>query len=249
VKAVASAPTVEVVPMVEDADPSSDIARCYHEARLAVDAKNYEKAEREFILLHQNPAVKEPTRTWAGVEAVLAAFLDGRAPDACKDARETLAHARALPSNITELDDEWIAMLDPLEQFPPLAAPTKNVSSSSASRVIAAMLAGLKNWEQGMQEPAARCFTAVISVKLPQDEQWASIYQRLAADYLSDYQVFSGPLFTVMPADRTGCETLIRQLEAAIPTLKTRGRAKYNVRAWQLDLTRQTKLSNHSNPR
>lgn len=249
VKALASPPIAEVVPMPVDADHSSDIARCYHEARLAVEAKNYEKAEREFLLLYQNPAVKEPTRTWAGIEAVLAAFLDGRAPDACKDARETLTHARALPSNASELDDEWIAMLDPLEQFPPLAAPGKNFSTSIASRVIAAMLAGLKNWEQGMPEPAARCFSAATSEKLPQDDQWVAIYQTLAADYLSDYQVISGPLFTATPADKAGCEVLIRQLEAAIPTLKTRGRAKYNVRAWQLDLTRQSKLLNPANAR
>jgi hypothetical protein len=108
------------------------------------------------------------------------------------------------------------------------------------------MLAGLKNWEQGMPDQAAACFTAVVAIKLPPDDRWAGIYQKLAADYLSDYQILCGPLFTHQPADKAGCETAIRELEAALASLKTRGRARFNVRAWQLDLVRQASLTDAS---
>jgi tRNA A-37 threonylcarbamoyl transferase component Bud32/predicted RNA-binding Zn-ribbon protein involved in translation (DUF1610 family) len=238
-------PVVIVAPPVV-ADTSVEIAKSYREARAAVEAKDYEKATQEFILLHHNPAVQEPTRTWAGVEAVLATFLDGRASDARKQALDTVKHARYLPPETTPIGADLIATLEQLKQLPPLPTPT--ASGSGASPVIAAMLAGLKNWEQGMPDQAAPCFTAAISIKLPPDDPWVAIYQGLARDYLADYQILCGPLFTAKPADNPACETLIRELEAALPTLKTRGRAKFNVRAWQLDLTRQAKLAGAAKP-
>jgi len=245
-KTVATPPPVETVPPPVTADTSADIMKNYREARAAVEAKDFETAASEFIILHNNPAVQEPTRTWAGVEAVLAAFLDGRASDARKQASETADHVRALPQDAPGIGAELIGTLDLLGQLPPLPVPSPDSAAGGASRVIAAMLAGLKNWEQGMPDQAAACFTAVVAAKLPPDDQWAVIYQELAADYLSDYQILSGPLFAHQPADKVGCETAIRELEAALASLKTRGRARFNVRAWQLDLVRQAKLADAS---
>lgn len=245
-KTVATPPPVETVPPPVTADTSADIMKNYREARAAVEAKDFETAASEFIILHNNPAVQEPTRTWAGVEAVLAAFLDGRAPDARKQASATVDHVRALPQEAPGIGAELIGTLDLLGQLPPLPVPSPDSAAGGASRVIAAMLAGLKNWEQGMPDQAAACFTAVVAAKLPPDDQWAVIYQELAADYLSDYQILCGPLFTHQPADKVGCETAIRELEAALASLKTCGRARFNVRAWQLDLVRQAKLADAS---
>jgi hypothetical protein len=46
-------------------------------------------------------------------------------------------------------------------------------------------------------------------------------------------------MFTVEPADRAECEKLIERLDEAMAALKTRGRSRFNVRAWQLDLKRR----------
>jgi hypothetical protein len=104
------------------------------------------------------------------------------------------------------------------------------------------MLAGLKNWDQGLLDEAAACFNAVAAVQLPPDDGWAALYQKMAADFLHDYHVLSGELFTVEPADRAGCEKTITQLDEAMASLKTRGRSRFNVRAWQLDLKRRVIL-------
>jgi hypothetical protein len=104
------------------------------------------------------------------------------------------------------------------------------------------MLAGLKNWEQGLADQAAACFSTVIAAELPPDERWSAVYQKLAAGYLADHQVLSGPLFAEEPADKADCEALIARLDKALATLKTRGRARFNVRAWQLDLKRRSIL-------
>jgi len=245
---VATPPAVEIPLPPAPPDTSADIARSYRAARAAVDAKDYQKAANEFVLLYQKPAVQEPTRTWAGVQAVTAYLLDGRSPAARKQAQETVEHARALPPNTAGVGADLLETLAQLDKLPPLPAPPRDTVITNASQVIATMLAGLKNWEQGLLEPAADCFSVVVAAKLPGDDSWATIYQKLAADYLSDYQLFCSPLFTSPPVDKTACAKAISELDAAAATIKTRGRAKFNLRAWQLDLARQVRLAETATP-
>lgn len=242
VKTVTHPPPVEVVTPPVLPDNSANIMKSYREARAAVAARDFDKAARDFATLYQDPEVQEPTRTWAGVEAVLAEYLNGRAPEARRQARDTAAHAKSLPSGSSRVGDPLIATLGALDKLPPLPPPAADAPPDDASGLLAAALAGLKNWEQGMPAPAVACFKAVAAAKLPPDDQWAAIYQQLAADYLADYQVLSGPLFATEPADKAGCQTAIRELEKALDRLKTRGRAPFDVRAWQLDLARRAAL-------
>ena len=247
-KTAVIAPPAETVPPPVVADTSAEIAKSYREARAAVEAKDFAGAERSFMALHSNPAVQEPTRSWAGVEAVLAAFLDGRAAAARKQARDVLDHVRSLPDNANRMGGDLVGTLDRLGGFKPLEGAQSDSKAGGASRVIAAMLGGLKDWEQGLTDSAAGCFSAVVSAKLPADDRWAAIYQGLAADYLADHQALSGPLFARLPADRAACEAAISELDSVLASLKTRGRARFNVRAWQLDLRRHAKLLDTSKP-
>ena len=239
-----TAPPVAPLPAPAVIDTSADIIKNYRKARAAVSARAFEPAASDFMALCSNPAVQEPTRTWAGVEAVMARFLDGQSSSARKQAKTTADHARALPHDSPHIGQALLATLDQLDQLPPLPVPKPDDSASTAgaSHMIATMLAGLKNWDQGLTPQAAACFQAVIAANLQPDDTWAAIYQALARDYLSDYQILSGPLFSAQPADRAACLTLIHELDAVLPTLKTRGRAKFNLRAWQLDLTRRARL-------
>jgi hypothetical protein len=224
------------------ADTSVEITKSYREARAAVEAGDFEKAVKGFQVLLQNPEVQEPTRSWAGVEAVLAAFLDGRSTDARRIASEALAHLGSLPEGTNPIGLDLVVTLEKLAGLRPITAAKPDLPDGSASTVISAMLAGLKDWEQGMPGPATACFNAVVSAKLPPDDNWAAIYQNMAANYLADHQLLSSPLFTSTPSTRAECEAAIDELNSAMATLKTRGRARYNVRAWQLDLTRISKL-------
>ena len=54
--------------------------------------------------------------------------------------------------------------------------------------------------------------------------------------------MLSGAVFEKLPADIAGCEAAVAELDKILATLKTRGRARFNVRAWQLDLAKHAKL-------
>jgi eukaryotic-like serine/threonine-protein kinase len=226
-------------PMPDGMDHSAEIARCYRAARAAMEAGDFETAEREFGALHDNPQVQEPTRSWAGIEAVLAAFIDARAEDALSRTLKIREHLRTLPSSDPLAGSDWDSLLERLEGLRPLAV---SEYPSPTARLAAAMLAGLKNWDQGLIGDAATCFKTVSSVHLPPEDQWAVFYQKMASDFLHDHEILSGPLFSVEPADRTGCEQSIAQLEKTMTALKTRGRARFNVRSWQFDLKRRVIL-------
>ncbi len=236
--------TTEEVPPPVVEDTSVDIAKRYREARAAVEAKDYQKAAQGFADLLKDPAVQEPTRTWAGVEAVLAHFLDGRPGDARKQARETADHAKSLPKESNLIGAQLTDTLDKLGGLKPLPAPHSD--ASGAAHAVTAMLSGLKNWEQGLLDPAAACFTAVVATRLPATDDWASVYQKLANDYLTDHETLTGSLFADFPKDKAASESTIDKLNTALAGLKTRGRARFNVRAWQLDITRAASLMKSS---
>src|SRR5690606_14303290 len=76
----------------EDPAAAARIGRIYREARAAVAAADYEAARTAFVALREDTKVQEPTRTWAAVEAVLVAFLDGKSAEARLEAEAAAAH-------------------------------------------------------------------------------------------------------------------------------------------------------------
>ncbi|MES2476877.1 MAG: serine/threonine-protein kinase [Verrucomicrobiota bacterium] len=236
------APVVETSP-VESGTSASEIARSYREARAAVEAGEFTKAAVEFEKLRENPSVQEPTRSWAGVEAVVADFLDGQTSRARERATEAITHARAVVGDDTsKLDEVLITTLERTGELPAISPEKLVEQSATAPQVMAWMLAGLKNWEQGMLKWALPFFKAVADSELPPDDAGLSIYQKLARDYLADGEILSAPVFEKFPVDVAGCDAAVSELDEVIGKLRTKGRARFNVRAWQLDLKRHAKL-------
>ncbi len=243
-------PVVPVTPSVVEPDetPRADaaatgIAREYRAARASVETGDFGRAAATFIGLRDNPVVQEPTRSWAGVEAVVAKFLDGSPAEARTEARISAAHASSIPVDL-RLGEPLVATL---EKLPELAGiPPKDDAAAAvptdAPHVMAWLLCGLKDWEQGMLNEAAAWFQAVVAAKIPADDSWLTIYQSLARNYLADHAALNGQLFSALPSEPDDCQAAIDQLEQIHDGLKTSGRAPFNVRAWQLDLARHAKL-------
>lgn len=211
----------------------------YRRARTALREGEYENASDLFAKLHTNTNLQEPTRSWAGIESVICSLLDANSRQARRYAKDTHDHLRIVKDEVIDtIGDEIPYLLVQLDSFPPLIS---NSRESATETVIAGMLAGLKNWQQGMLDAAAECFRSVASAKLSANDQWVAPYQLLASDYLSDYGILTGPLFRSIPVDLARCEKLIGDLDETVDRLKTKGRARYNLRAWQLDLARQAK--------
>lgn len=216
------------------------IARDFRRARNALKSGEYGEASKLFSKLHSNPNLQEPTRSWAGVEAVLCAYLNDDSATARRQARISREHLAEIKDQATAaIGNEIPGLLLQLDSLPPLSSATGGTTASQT--VIAGMLIGLKNWQQGILNEAIGGFRQAASAKLSANDQWVAHYQSLASDYIADHSILTGPMFSSVPVDLRRCERLIEDLDKQADSLKTRGRARYNLRAWQLDLARHAK--------
>ncbi len=239
---VVSPTVVASAPVLPESDPSAaiDIARSYREARAAVESRDFSKAAEGFRKLVANPDLQEPTRSWAGVEAVLVSFMDGQSEAARSLAAAAVTHCESVPAE-SRLGEYLLALLKQVQAIPAIPAKNLDTSAKDASRVMGWMLAGMKNWDQGLLNEAAPFFQAVADAELAKDEALLGTYQGLARDYLADYKHLSGSVFGGFPPDAAGCTAAIAELDTLLTQLKTRGRGRYNIRAWQLNLARHGK--------
>ncbi len=241
-KTVIKPVVVDSAAVVSEGPSAVDIVKTYREAHEAIAARDFETATRQFIELSENPSVQEPTRTWAGVEAVVAAYLNGQSSKARQQAKACAEHATAVPTESAHVGTYLIRMLGDLWKLPAISGRAFDSSSPDPSHVMGWMLAGLKNWEQGAMADASIYLSSVANARLSPNDQWIKVYQEIARDYVADHQLLTGPVFEKFPPDKAGCEAAVAELDKIIGALKTRGRARYNVRAWQLDLTRHANL-------
>lgn len=239
---VAGSPTGTNSGSANDPGATTRITDLYRQARAAVATGDYETARARFVSLREDPGVREPTRTWAAVEAVAMPMLDGKPAVARVEASKAAAHVATAPLDDSAMKKLLLAGFEKFVQLPAIPATADQLSGSSATRIMNWMLAGLKNWEQGQLSAATEFFQAVVAAKPAQQDAWVSDYQKLATDYLADFKTLSAPVFAAPPKGSTAREQAIRELAAILPALKTRGRARFNVLAWKLDLEKLARL-------
>jgi eukaryotic-like serine/threonine-protein kinase len=232
---------IQAIPFVSAAESTPSLAKDYREARNMLKARDYGNAVAAFSKMGAASSVPEPTRSWARVEAVVAGYLAGQASVATGQAMLASAHISALPENPALPDKSLVAMLDKTIQSHSIAVDWLDVSNSNASSMMAWMLAGLKNWEQGALVEGVGYFSAVTGAKVPEDAVWLGLYQQIANDYLADYKLLSNPNFNRLPPDEAKCREVLEELDAILVSLKTQGRARSDVQALQVDFTKYAK--------
>jgi len=232
--------------ITEEPGNATLIGQRYRMAREAVKAGDYEKARETFAALRDDSDVQEPTRTWAAMEAVVVTYLDGRAADARKEAKAASEHIHSTDFAEKKMGERLLHALGNLDELPPVKRKDPDVSGDEdASSALTLMLGGLKNWEQGLTDLAATEFFEPLSAaQFKAKDQWVGHYQAIAKVYLADHRILTDPVFTSIPSDPASCQAASQKLEGLLPQLKTKGRARFNIRAFQLDLARQVKLLN-----
>lgn len=243
-KPLAGDNSLEAVPAVDPGttiDPAvaSRIGRRYQGAHEAMVKGDFDKASSEFAALRDDPEVQEPTGTWAGVESVIAAFLNGQSSDARREARASLKHvsqANLANQAIKKRMEETLARMD---QIPSISPEQLDPSGAGVPAMMAWMLSGLKDWEQGRLTEAVTFFKAVEAVPLKDSDAWAHFYQSVAKRYIADSKRLSEAELAKLPDDKASCEKRLSELNEVLSSLETRGRARFNVREWQLMLNRR----------
>jgi len=224
-------------------ETSSKIADTYLEAREAMETGDFSKAEEVFSGLLENKDVQEPTRTWAGLESVVAAFMDGRTNSANRNAKAVFRHIVSGPENLGVGFSSGVQpVLRKVNSLPFFDRELiEDLGVDGNERYMGYLLAGLKNWEQGGIEESLPFFEKLITDESLENDNVLAWYQDVAARYLKDYELMSSGVFDVVPDTPDECRDTIEELNRVLTLLTTRGRAKFNVRSRQLDLKRLEK--------
>jgi len=241
---VVTSQSLEAIPesnpgAVKDPAVAARIGQRYKSAREALEKEDFDSALKEFSSLRDDPEVQEPTGTWAGVEAVIAAYLGGHAKEARSQADLSAKHAAAANLPNPNVSQQLVPALKLIRELPSIPPGELDPTKADAALAMSWMLCGMKDWEQGRLDDAAAFFTAVESAALGEADAWAAHYQKLSHAYLADHKRLAAAELKDLPADKAACQKKIDELDEVHASLETRGRARFNVREWQLTLKRR----------
>jgi eukaryotic-like serine/threonine-protein kinase len=238
-------------PVIADVSPYDDVpstgidtASAYQSARSLLQQSDFAGSSMFFRRLFDNASVPEPTRTLSGLESLLSDQLNGNNKSARETGNAMIAHMSK--NNITDLRP----ILNPwLIEFRELAAAAPEMSNiNDPIRLLVVMSAALKNWESGMIDQALPLFKIIRDAKINDPTGLTTPYKKIAADYFLDAELIKKSYPAQLPDTEDACNALVSQLDETINELKTRGRAKFMVREWQLQLKRKAaRLSDRPN--
>ena len=124
-----------------------------------------------------------------------------------------------------------------------------DLGSKDSEAHMASLIAGLKNWEQGGFEqslPFLREFASETSLSNDNVLAW---YQKAMKGYLADSEKMKSAALEADPKTPESCREAISELNEILTLLETKGRARFNIRARQLDLAKlERALSNPQDP-
>ncbi len=213
-----------------------DVALLLDEANEAMISRRYGDACSQFGFIYRHPQVREPTRTWSGVQAAMAAFLAGDAGDArslCRDIERQSAEAGIDDPGFEHVVLPVVRRVARRETVP--REPTTD-DTMDAPLIIARMLAGLHNWQHGEPGSATPFLRDVAEATPDESAQWLAHYLEFAADCLRDKRLLDDPVFDQEPADLAAAETALERLNVISQALATPGRASQIVNRRRRDI-------------
>lgn len=232
------------VVVIEDREPGDvmdspeQIATRYMSGRQALQSGDFSKAEKVFAELHRDSDVQEPTRTWAGLEAVAAALLDGRGDSAKRFAKDVSSHIAKLEGGGHAFKAGLGPVLEKLGEWEWFELDAMDPGAAGNERFMGYWLAGLKNWEQGNFAKAVPFFSEIQEQEDLASDGVMGWHRQVAGYYLDDYRALGMSPMNSEPQSAEQCREMVEELNRTMSVLKTKGRARFNIRARQIDLAR-----------
>ncbi|MCW1883269.1 serine/threonine protein kinase [Luteolibacter flavescens] len=242
-KPVISQGNTSPIPVAVDpsgGESSAQVGSVYRSAGEALRAGDYAKARNLFSEVRDLPGVLQPTGSWAACEVVIAAYLDGKSDEARQEAETAADHIRGAAGLPEVTRSLLMDGLEGIEGFRPIVWSSEDPAPNGAALLVS-LIAGLKNWEHGMIDLAMPHFDAVLAAEAKGSDAWVAPYQEILRGYSSDAKALGSAIPGTLPGTATACRALADELHAVHASLKTKGRAKFNLRALQLDLEKHAR--------
>jgi hypothetical protein len=234
--------------IVPGADPGLDqeivrsINAAYERARQALGEGDFLVAEEHFVQVWEEEKAPVPTAAWAGFEAAVSGFLDGRSSDARN-------HLARLFDFVNERGARETALGRRLQSAAEILTDLRFVPEERVPRVLQDPFRAtvffsfaLKIWEQGDLERAHAMFEQLAAAGPWPEAEWMIGYREHARRYLIDYRQLSRADHSVEGKGLEELEASLRALDEVYGSLETRGRARFNVKVWQSEILRRVRV-------
>ncbi len=210
------------------------------EARKLAGSGDYDNASGTLIAISEDPTVKGMEKVWSSFEASVVNALAGR-PGA---ARGLVAKSLSDLDNLQRqksLARRFRKFAEVLERIPPPKADEFPNKPKGIVEWMSTFALALKQWEQGQWEAALPSFASVRSASMPEELTWFRSYQNIADIYLADGQILGRLKNFPNPVNAAEASEQIGKIAELSQSLRTKGRAAYNLRARQAHLARLRK--------
>ena len=238
---------IEANPIASD-NSGIAIGKLYQDARSQLQNQEFDKARSSFLQLRANAKCQEPTKTWCAFEALMASFLVGKTSTAMEDGDLLSTHLGTgnAPENMRKRLLPWI---EDLQKYPPLKdGATSNKDHDDLLYLMTCMASACKNWEQGKMAEAIPLFTKVKDSPQKGGNELLVIYQKFATDYIADWAKLQANKLDQLPTTSALCKERSEALNGVLSSLNTRGRAKFQIREWQILLEREARRLENPDP-
>ena len=222
---------------------AAEIGKLFYQSHKQLGEGRYLEAKAIFENLMNDKRVLEPAASWAGVEAVISAWLAGDTEKAEVASARLGQHIQ----NRKVASDSDVALLSKQLSGTEIISKLKKGGDSMALLQMVAV--ALKNWEIGAWDLAVPVFKAVEETELPKESP-LRVYHKITKKYLADHARLKALSPLPITADKNQVEGHMAGLKKAANGLKTKGRAKFHIRVWQtraeLHLEKLEKLERES---
>ncbi len=214
-------------------EAAMQINEAYQTARKFLEEDDYVGAEQKFCEVWRNGRAPADTAIWAGFEAAVVSFLDGRSADARQHLADLFDFVNERQASDTVMGRRVQAAAELLTdlQFIPAERTPEVLDKPFRATVFFAM--ALKTWEQGDLERACSMFERFLRSGPWPESDWMQSYLRIGNQYVADYRLLSEVEFEAEGKTRSEIESDILSLDTLHGSLKTTGRARFNVKVWQ----------------
>ena len=222
---------------------AAEIGKLFYQSHKQLGEGRYLEAKAIFENLMNDKRVLEPAASWAGVEAVISAWLAGDTEKAEVASARLGQHIQ----NRKVASDSDVTLLSKQLSGTEIISKLKKGGDSMALLQMVAV--ALKNWEIGAWDLAVPVFKAVEETELPKESP-LRVYHKITKKYLADHARLKALSSLPITADKNQVEGHMAGLKKAANGLKTKGRAKFHIRVWQtraeLHLEKLEKLERES---
>jgi len=222
---VATTPPADQIPPDHNTPVAnaSDVGRLYQEARDAYTRGTFGEATERFGRLFRNSAVPEPTRTWAGIQALIAAMLNEDQTRARHLSGELRQHLADVEPGDPQIKPTLLPLLTLIHTGKPVVLHGEISSRSGPAPLIAYLIVGIHEWQYGDYQKALPHFRAALDVSLDENAQWFDIHQDVARTHLADAALLNDPACHIEPAEIEAAKKAAERLAELRASVRTRG--------------------------